>query len=73
MGGIFGRLVQFGLPGEQCGQPRQRLIAPLGQQVAMDAVFRCDLVEGLLLLQHLAVELGLLGRRVLFTHTGNAL
>ena len=52
VGSLARGLVKFGLVRKQAGQARQRLIAPLGQEIAMDAVFGCDLVEGLFFLEH---------------------
>ena len=71
--GIYAGLVAFGLVGEDAWQSGQRLVTPLGQQIAMDTVFDSDLVEGLFFLEHLADELGLEGRCVLFTHSDDAL
>jgi len=44
--GLFGGLVKFGLPRKQARQADQGLIAPAGQEIAMEAVFGRDLVEG---------------------------
>jgi hypothetical protein len=68
MGRIFGALVEFGLPGKQAGQAGQGLIAPLCQEIAMDTLLDCKLVEGLFFFQHLTYEPGFERGGVLFTH-----
>jgi hypothetical protein len=47
VGSGFGRLIAFGLVREYAGQRRHRLVAPFGQQIAMDAMFGRNLVERL--------------------------
>jgi hypothetical protein len=73
VGSGFGHLIAFGLVREYAGQGRQGLVAPLGQQIAMDAMFGRNLVERLFFLQDLADELGFEGSSVLFTHRCDAL
>lgn len=73
VGGVFAGLVALNLMGENAWQCGQRLVTPLGPQIAMDTVFASDLVEGLFFLEHLADELSLEGGCVLFTHSSDAL
>ena len=66
---LFGGLIKLGLPRKQARQTDQGLIAPAGQEIAMEAMFGRDLVEGLFFFQHLAHELGFECRSVLFPHS----
>jgi hypothetical protein len=67
---VFGGLVPGDLVRAYAGQVRKGDAAPLVAPVGMDAIFRRELADRLLLLQEFLDDLGFEGSTVLLCHSG---